>query len=418
MASGGVTIVFDFWDIFGHEVVSMGRNGRNARLRTEDLPGSSVLLSVSPNGKRIVWLTLYYDGYDLFVTRSRRGRPRTPTWDIFGEPLTVAWSPDSKLLLFEHRDRETARSDVYRVDARGRRRRTLTLDLPGSASVPGPGTDIRFFADGRRAALLWEFPERRGVAVVAAKGDAPALRATASMSDGEASSLVPGPDGGVLFTWLPSGGELPDLYRLDGDAPALFAAAVRGFSVAGRHLAVLADGLTITGPDGTRTFSPLENVTGFRLSPSGDAVAVVGTKLYRVPIEGEPEEVLTGRALESVLELVFVPGSDDLVVLAEEEGDRRLFHVSREGGVREPAAGLTGIVGAAVEVSPTGDLVLFRLIGPGPGLGSHVAWSPADGTRRDLTAESGVPGIPGGSAFSPKTGDVLFTTTASDNMNK
>jgi hypothetical protein len=419
-AAARTTIVFDGATLAAREVFAAGPSGKRVRNRTRKVFEDANLISASPSGKRVVWLTIEDPAGSrghLHVARSRRGRARMATKDLVGRPLAVAWSPDSKLLLFEHRDPATDRSDVYRVTARGRRRRVLTGDLAGSASVPGPGTEIRVSPDGDRAAVLWAFPERRGVLLLDTAGASPPERVTEARPDGSAgSAAVFLSDGTLVFEWFDPGAAVPDLYRYDGATLALEAAGVRSFAVAGDHLAVHADALTISGPTGRRVFDPEDVLLSFRLAPDGSAAAIAGARVFRVPVSGEAEEVLASRTLESVEEVVLVPGGEGLVVRAREAGERRLFFTGPGDEVREPAAGLAGVLGAAVSVSPAGDLVLFRMIDPDTSEGALFAWSPLDGTRRDLTMEGGVPGTPVGATFSPRRGDLLFGTVAGSDL--
>jgi dipeptidyl aminopeptidase/acylaminoacyl peptidase len=400
--AGKTIIVLDAETGAGREVFS----GRGKKLRSRSGPGlfPAILVSVAPNGKRLAWLRLLDpagERAELTVAKARRGRARVLTGGLDGRPLEVAWRPNGKELIFEHRDAASGRSDLHLAATKGRKRTCVTGELAGSASPPGGTTTIRATRD--RVAFRWE-----GTLMLLDDGGLHDLGAT--LADGTPGrDFLFRPDGSLLFTW--ERGEETDLHLAAGTMVARRAEAVAAWAAAGERFAWASGSrLTIVGPDGERVVEPGGAILGFRLHRTGSAAVVVAegaaARLFH-----EETELLPGVALSAVDDLRFSPAGDALLVRATSAGERILRRIDLAGGGATAPPQAPGQLGATALFSPDGALVLHVRIGE-DGEGALLLWDHASGDVRDLTAESGVPGTPSTARFSESTGDLLFSTVA------
>jgi hypothetical protein len=215
-------------------------------------------------------------------------------------------------------------------------------------------------------------------------------------------------DGRLLFRFTPEGAALPTLFAHDG-ATVPMAAEARSFAVSGDAFAALRPGgLRVFHTDGTQDFGAGKTVLGFRLDHGRVAFVTAGGGGARVHLgtEDGSVEVLGDRSIESVESLRFA--GEALLVVTREAGARRLWHVG-PAGATEPAAGLSGELGAFLGVAPGGDLLVFARLDPGGASGSLLAWSSGGGPLRDLSAALAHPTVPGEAVFSPSGDEVLYT---------
>jgi hypothetical protein len=215
-------------------------------------------------------------------------------------------------------------------------------------------------------------------------------------------------DGRLLFRFTPEGAALPTLFAHDG-ATVPVAAEVRSFAVSGDSFAALRPGaLRVFRPSGTQDFGAGETVLGFRLDHGRVTLVTAGGGGARVHLgtaDGSVE-VLGDRSIESVENLRFA--GEALLVVTREAGARRLWHVG-PAGATEPAAGLSGELGAFLGVAPGGDLLVFARLDPGGASGSLLAWHPDSGAIRDLSGALAHPTVPGEAVFPSAGNEVLYT---------
>jgi len=412
-AGGKPVIVWDAGSVGGRDVFSANRNGKKIRLRTRTAEGDAALLTVSPNGKRIAWLVTppgTTGRSDLVVAKAAKGKGRVVTEGMDGRVIDAAFTGDSKHLLFVFEDAATKRAHLYRVNAKGKGRRSPTAGLPGNATGI-----LATSTHDREAVVEWVLDDRNGLLLVDPVKNVVTVLDT-GLPDGEPGGYAWFPSPGVLhFTWRPDGADRDDLYTLDDVALTLavegidFASAVPGVTAAvvGHELVrVSSSGISRRRAPGTilgltRVLGPYAPVA---------AVDIVG-EIRVLVLLGDPAhhiDLLPGRVISEVEGMRVLPDGSVLLTVRE-GGIRRLFWSQSFEGVAftvDLAEGLVGTVGAFRTITPDGT-VIFAHVAEHGSSGELYAWRLSN-QRIALIERTGLIGLPGRAVVSGKTGDVLL----------